>query len=309
MDDPVIRWLLEGDVSIQYQVRRNLLGETCADLRARIATEGWGARYLAARNADGTWGKGFYQPKWTSSHYTLLELRRLCAPPDHPAIRNSIAAILDAEKRGDGGVGPGKTVKVSDVCVNGMVLNYASYFGAPEDELASVVDFLLAEHMPDGGFNCRSNRAGARHSSMHSTLSVLKGFEGFRRAGHRHRHAEIEAAAAAAREFLLIHRLFKSDRTGRVIHPEFLRFRVPPRWKYDILRALDHFVDAGVGHDRRMEDALSHIRAKRRRDGRWNAYAPEPGLAYFRMEPPGHPSRWITYQALRVLNTLGPRGR
>jgi hypothetical protein len=127
---PVIAWLLRGDVSVQYQVWRDLLGTERADLRTRIAREGWGAAFLRARNSDGTWGQGFYQPKWTSSHYTLLDLRNLGIDPGNPLIRESVALIARTEKHADGGVGPGKTIASSDVCVNGMFLNYASYFGA-----------------------------------------------------------------------------------------------------------------------------------------------------------------------------------
>ena len=66
MAEQLIPWLLAGDVSIQYQTRRDLLDEHRPELRARIAAEGWGARYLACRKRDGSWGRGFYQPKWTS---------------------------------------------------------------------------------------------------------------------------------------------------------------------------------------------------------------------------------------------------
>lgn len=70
----VIKWLLEGDVSIQYQVHRDLLGNDRQDLQDRIAKEGWGERFLIKRNSNGHWGDRFYQPKWISTHYTLLDL-------------------------------------------------------------------------------------------------------------------------------------------------------------------------------------------------------------------------------------------
>ncbi len=38
----LIKWLLEGDVSIQYQVHRDLLGLDKRSLRNRIAKEGMG---------------------------------------------------------------------------------------------------------------------------------------------------------------------------------------------------------------------------------------------------------------------------
>lgn len=72
---PVLDRILSGDVSIACQARRDLLNDDPPDLRRPIATEGWGAQYLAPRNANGAWGRGFYQPKWTSTHYTLLGLK------------------------------------------------------------------------------------------------------------------------------------------------------------------------------------------------------------------------------------------
>jgi hypothetical protein len=311
----IIDWLLQGDISIRCQTFRDLLGEERPDLQRRITEEGWGARLIACRNADGTWGRGFYQPKWTSSHYTLLDLRTLEPPRDHPLIKESIQRIAREEKGGDGGINPSVTIHESDVCVTGMFLSYACYFATAEEELVSIADYLLAQRMDDGGFNCDKSRYGARHSSLHSTLSVLEGIEEYLRGGYRYRRKELSAAAAAAREFILHHRLFKSDRTGETIRPEFLKLAFPPRWKYNILRALDYFRAAGLPADPRMDDALEVLEAKRRKDGRWPLQAPHPGQVHFAMETPGQPSRWNTLLALRVLGAYrrneedGPSGR
>ena len=51
--DERIGWLLDGDVAIQYPVWRDLLDQDQPDLQAWIATEGRGARLLAARRTDG----------------------------------------------------------------------------------------------------------------------------------------------------------------------------------------------------------------------------------------------------------------
>ncbi|WP_264938296.1 prenyltransferase/squalene oxidase repeat-containing protein [Sphingomonas caeni] len=292
-------WLLGGDVSIQYQVRRDLLDEDDPLLRARIANQGWGARFLACRNPDGSWGRGFYQPKWTSSHYTLLDLKTLGIAPDHPVPRESVNRILAAQWFADGGIGPARSIGVSDVCVNGMFLNYASYFGAPEASLRRIVDFILAQWMEDGGFNCWRNRSGARHSSMDSTLSVLEGLHEYAANGYGYRREELERASAAGREFLLRHRLFRSERSGEVIRDDMLRLCFPPRWKFNILRALDYFRSAAAWDDR-MTEALAIVRSKCR-EGRWLLPAPHPGQVHFVMEQPGAPSRWNTLIALRVL--------
>lgn len=306
-DERVLEWLLAGDVSIQYQVRRDLLGVDDRHLKSRIAKEGWGARFLSCRNADGSWGQRFYQPKWISSHYTLLDLRTLEMAPD-PLVRDSIHKIALEEKCPDGGIGPGRTLRLSDVCVNGMYLNYASYFGEPEASLRSIVDFILDQRMADGGFNCMKNHSDVHHSSLHSTLSVLEGIREYAASGYRYRRRELEAAAASGRAFILMHRLFKSDHTGEIIRPDMLRFAFPPRWKYNILRALDYFRAVGVPWDRRMADALAVVLSKRRADGRWTLPAPHPGQVHFAMEETGRPSRWVTLIALRVLKAYGGVG-
>ena len=124
MNEPVLEWLLEGDVAVRFQTRRDLLHRDDLHLQERIAREGEGAALLAARHADGHWGRGFYQPKWTSSHYTLLELKNLGLSRRHPSARDTVALILETEKGQDGGLNPSSTVKQSDACVNGMAHHY-----------------------------------------------------------------------------------------------------------------------------------------------------------------------------------------
>ncbi len=301
-EEQIIEWLLKGDVSIQYQVHRDLLGTDKKDLQNRIESEGWGKQFLSKRKPEGHWGDRFYQPKWISTHYTLLDLRNLNLNPNHKLVKKSIQQVLNTSKAEDGGIrlGP-STSKRSDVCVNGMFLNYASYFKTSQKELQSIVDCILVEIMPDGGFNCRTTRSGANHSSLHSTISVLEGFLEFQKAGFIYRKNEISTAVKSAEEFILIHRLFLSDRTGKIIRKGFLKLSYPSRWKYDILRALDYFQKAERKWDSRMDEAITVILKKRNKDETWNMQAAHPGEVYFTMEKAGKPSRWNTLRAMRVL--------
>ncbi len=253
----IIDWLLEGDISIQYQAYRDLIGSDNKNLQTRIAKEGWGAKILSKRNPDGQWGDRFYQPKWISTHYTLLDLRNLNLPSNNELVQETIELVLQNNLADDGGIqlGP-STSQHSDVCVNGMFLNYASYFKTPEKKLQSIIDSILREIMPDGGFNCRTTRSGATHSSLHSTISVLEGFAEFQKAGNMYRKKEIFSAQKSAIEFILLHQLFLSDRTGQIINKDFLTLTYPCRWKYDILRAMDFFQYAGIEWDNRMIPAI-----------------------------------------------------
>ena len=301
-EEQIIKWLLEGDVAIQYQVHRDLLGNDNKSIQKRIANEGWGKQFLSKRKSNGHWGDRFYQPKWISTHYTLLDLRNLNLNQDNELVKEAIEQVLNTSIAIDGGIqlGP-STSHRSDVCVNGMFLNYASYFNTPEKELHSIIDSILHEVMPDGGFNCRSTRSGAKHSSLHSTISVIEGLDEFRKTGYKYRIDDIFRARKSAEEFILTHRLFLSDRTGKIINKGFLRLTYPSRWKYDILRALDYFQNSGRKWDKRMDGALEVILKKQNKDGTWNMQAAHPGQVHFVMEKAGLPSRWNTLRVMRVL--------
>ena len=299
----IVDWLMSGDVSIRYQTCRDILGESeksLSSLRESIAREGFGRRFMERQNANGHWDRDFYQSKWTSTHYTLLDLRNLCITPQ-PSILSILDTLLDYYIAPDGGMGSSRKAKVSDVCINGMFLNYASYFGAPEGKMHSIVDFLCSMQMKDGGFNCWFNVGTAVHSSLHTTLSVLEGMKEYIKNGYTYRADDFKKMIPQAVEFILMHRLYKSDHTGEIISRAFTTPVNPPRWKYDILRALDYMRYAGVPYDPRMRDALDVIAAKRKKDGRWNNYSNYPGKVHFDMEPVGGPGRWNTLRALRVL--------
>jgi hypothetical protein len=301
----LIDWLLEGDVSIQYQVQRDLLGNERPDLRERIAAEGWGAKFLSFRKPEGHWGQRFYQPKWISTHYTLLDLKNLGISPENPLIRESIQQVLERHKGPDGGILPIGVTQTSDMCINGMFLNYATYFGMAEEELKSIVDLMLAEQLGDGGFNCELNTRGAVHSSMHTTISVLEGILEYARNGYSYRLEALQRAADHSQEFLLMHKLFRSDKTGEIIDKRWLMLSYPSRWKYDILRVLDYFQSAGIGYDPRMDDAFEVLDKKRRKDGAWPVQAKHPGQVHFDMEKTGSASRWNTLRVLRTLKHFG----
>ncbi len=298
-------WLLGGDVAVAYQTHRDLLGHERPDLQARIAREGYGARLLAARNADEHWGRGFYQPKWTSSHYTLLELRDLALPRDNPLAHETATRIMTEERGRDGGLNPSRTIAVSDACVNGMALGYSAWFGADEELLRGVVDFLLDQRMADGGFNCRANRSGARHSSLHTTVCVMEGMTTYLDCGYPYRADELDDARTTSVELLLRHRMFRSERTGEVIRGDFTRLHHPARWHYDVLRGLDAVRAAGAPYDARMADGVDVLRRRQGPDGRWPVNSHYPGATHVPLPRAGTPDAWVTLKAMRVLACYG----
>jgi hypothetical protein len=304
ISDKTVQWLLQGDVSIQYQTHRDLLDADkylLKDLQHRIPSEGWGARFMAERHPNGHWGDGLYRPKWTCTHYTLLDLKNLGFPPGHPSVNESMDLILAAPYGKDGGINYSSSVAYSDVCINGMILNFGSWFLDDDKRLVPIADYLLKEQMEDGGWNCERYQ-GATHSSLHTTISVLEGLLEWSFQGQSNHLNKVANAIKEGEAFILKHRLFRSHRTGEIIDPKMLRLPYPARWHYDILRALDYFRKAGHVYDERMQDAIEELLHKRRSDGRWPLHAAYPGQVHFQMETAGEASRWNTLRALRILN-------
>jgi hypothetical protein len=304
----VIEWLLAGDPAIRWQALQDLAGADEPEVereRRKVAREGWGARLLAKQNPKGTWAEGqtsdggLYSPKWTSTTYTMLQLRDFGLTPNSPQTRKACRLLLDGGMQQDGGINYGtwaKWTKRGETCVTGMILSLLSYFEYEDPRVEAIAGHLLEQQMPDGGWNCR-RADGATHSSVHTTISVLEGLRLHElRDGHGAREAQ-----ERGREFLLAHRLFRSHRTGKIIKAAFTRFAFPPRWHYDVLRALDYFRSVDAARDARLSEPIGMVREKRGADGRWLLEQSYRGKTYFEMEKVGAPSRWNTLRALRVL--------
>lgn len=303
--DACISWLMEGDPAIRWQTLRDLLDAPQEEWRAeqaRTLETGWGARLLAEQQPNGGWGGGAYSPKWISTTYTLLTLTGIGIPRTCAAGRRGAEQALAAL------LGPVRDTAFKsnlarlDRCIVGMLLHYCVYFGMEDERIEAIADNLLNERMPDQAWNCRrGRRPEPYHSSVHTTINVLEGVREYVEWDAAPRRAEMLAAEQAAREFLLVHRLFRSHRSGEIIRPEFTLLPYPPRWHYDILRALEHFARSGAARDPRLQDAVDILKSRRRTDGTWSIQHRYGGKVFFWMEPGGKPSRWNTLRALRVL--------
>ncbi|MBC8183671.1 hypothetical protein H8E88_21470 [candidate division KSB1 bacterium] len=297
-----LNWLLDGDPSIRWQTLRDLSNAPVNEyekVRAEIAVQGWGAELLSKQDPSGTWAGGLYSPKWISTTYSMLLLRRLGLQPEHPQALKGCALLIDKGFYQDGGIAFSKSWGRGETCVTGMVLSILSYFHYQDERISRLVEHLLEHQMEDGGWNCQSYK-GATHSSFHTTISVLEGLREFEKTFNEIT-AEVQKAQQTGREFLLQHRLFRSSRTGEIVKPVFTRFSFPPRWHYDILRVLDYFQECNAERDNRLIDAIEIVHKKRKKDGRWLLQSHHPGKVFFDMEKVSEPSRWNTLRALRVL--------
>jgi hypothetical protein len=259
-----------------------------------VATEGWGARLLAAQGEDGAWSGGAYSPEWTSTTPTLQLLRAFGVDPSTDAVRRAVEQVRDKvrwEHEGE----PYFDAEV-EPCINGQALAIGAYFGR---DMGALVERLLTEQMDDGGWNCEQENGSAR-GAFDTTINVLEGLVEYERAGGA--RPAVTAARERGQVYLLERRLLRRLSTGELIEAEWLDASFPNGWHYDVLRALDHLRDAGVAPDERMAEAIENVRSRRASDGRWPLdRAHHDELLVDLGEREGEPSRWITLRALRVL--------
>jgi hypothetical protein len=295
----VLKWLLDSDPSIRWQVLRDLTDEpdeVVAAERSRVAAEGWGARLLGLQSPDGHWG-GDQEHGWMTTNDALALLRDLGADPASEQVRKAIGLLrdrvtwwqLDGRPFFDG---------ETEACINGRILASGAYFGASCDRL---LDRLLSEQLADGGWNCKA--PPSKRSSFHSTICVLEGLLEYEKA--RGTATAVTDARVRAEDYLLERRMLRSLSSGEVIDARWTRFSFPTVWYYDVLRGLDYLRGAGRRPDERVAEAAQLVEKRGHQNGRWPLGAPNPDQARlaFDMETGrGTASRWNTLRALRVLD-------
>lgn len=305
---PVIQWLLDSDPSIRWQVMRDLLNapaEEVAAERARVATEGLGAQLLALQGEDGRWAGAAWNRGWNSTMHVLWLLRDLGLDPASDQARHAVGLVRDRVTWQGWEAYEGNPFFVGEVepCINGQVGAAGAYF---RQDVRGIIDRLLSEQLPDGGWNCEAQN-GSTRSSFNTTICVLEALLEYEQSVEA--SPEVTAARLRGQEYLLERRLFRRRSTGEVIERDrksgtnWTRFAFPTWWHYDVLRGLEYLRSAAVTPDERVAEAIELVESKRDANGRWLLETRYPGEMPVEIdEGEGRPSRWNTLRALRVLN-------
>lgn len=326
--DAPIAWLLDSDPALRWQVERDLAGEPPAvweATRARIATEGFGARLLGLQDADGQWAGGAFFPAdfdfdgpeatdgagqpWTATTWTLNSLRDWGLDPQVLRARRTVELLAEhARWEYDNLPYWGGEV---DCCINGWTVQNGLWLGA---DVIGIVDWFLDHRLSDGGWNCEWVE-GSTRSSFHSTLNALAALLAVEVAT-----GGTEATRAARRsgeEYLLARTLRLRLSTGEPVAPWVDNFAYPFRWSYSVLNAAEYFRHAAL-HDAALHGAALHdnarpdpriagaidvIRAARQADGTWLQGRRHPGRVWFDVDvSAGQRSKWLTLFGTRVLH-------
>lgn len=332
--DPAVKCLLSSkDPSVRYFTLVDLLDESESSKAVRVAKRRipLGARYKLLLSGqlgrdsgsrrlsrDGSevkfslQGGGFgvhpYQ-KWTGAHWRLVSLIELGMPKGDKrgiSVAEQVLRWLCSEHHSE------YIRKINGLtrrCASqeGNALGVCSRLGLADDPcVLGLAQSLVGWQWPDGGWNC-DPKPEAHHSSFNESLATMWGLIEYNRATGD--QSALEAAGRTA-EFLLKHRLFRSERTGKVIRSEWLKLHYPLYWHYDILQSLRILSMIGETSDARAQEALDILESKRNQDGLWRVegchWAP-PGRKKSNVEVVDWgrkgPNEMITLNALRVLRS------
>jgi hypothetical protein len=200
--------------------------------------------------------------KWRGAFWRLASL------VDLGVARGHTGALAAAKQVLDWLASPARLRRIHKCRIAGRVRRCASQdglglytclrVGLDDPRLDTLAESLVETQWPDGGWNC-DLRPEAAHSSFNESWGPLLGLAAY----------GAKDAAERTAEFLLLHRVYKSHRTGKPAHPHVLDLRYPPYWHYDVLVGL-RALERSVGlDDARTADALHYLETKRRSDGTW----------------------------------------
>ena len=359
--DSAVEWLLKSEnPPIVYRTLTNILGRPETDsevVSARNQITSWApvAEYLREQDPAGYWafGEDVYWPKWKATVWALILLAEMGVPGTNLSVRKACEHFLGIMDEQDPSWPPPKYPdddlrgwrSVWEPCVTGNMARTLAEFGLENDyRVREMYEWLVKYQRDDGGWNCetedfREGGESVHHSSFMSTIEPLWAFASLNpqkwpRGGRD--------AVDSGVEFLLKHHLYKSDRTGKTIRPEWTELHYPLFYFYDILHGLRVVSSLGFGEDERTRDArelllskqlpdgtwpmeASYLRALRRNfvkdanSGQWRPVKEEgvdlsnlyksggrvseiPGI-YASLGEVGRSNPWITLTALRVLKT------
>lgn len=336
--------LEENEPSSRYFTMVQLLDRdererAVGDIKERIGRIGWAAQIMAKQKGGSYWDnpESCYIPKYSSCVWQLIVLADLGVSSDDPRIRNSIEHFFDRHNVETGGFSlrPKDSDKFNPhICMTGNMVRVLVRFGYLKDErVQKAVEWLVGQQLQDGGWNCYAVWGG-KHGSFKATVQPLWALADI--LPHNPRE-EWTKAAQRASEFLLRHRIYRSDEDDSVVLLDFLKSHYPLHYLYDFLHALRVLTTLGVRDDPRLGEAVKLLIEKRLPEGRWvleavyrgwrrphgwhgvsrlhgEVFRPEEDEVItegwgsertLQLEEAGKPSKWITLQGLLVLKRLG----
>lgn len=320
--DPT-EWLLEpSNPSVRYYTLTEILElpawhAQVQEARAAIMAEGAVPRILAKQSPGGYWGKleDFYvHSKYRGTVWQLLVLAELGASAEDERVRRACEFILARSQHAESGGfayrsdarGGGDAGKILPCLTGNMVWALIRLGCGSDPRVVRGLEWIAryqrfddgVEQAPEGWPYDGLERCWGRHTCH---MGVVKALKALAEIPPKHRTASVKDILALGAEYLLQHSIYRRSH-GRhsVAMKEWLLFGFPLMWNTDALEILDILTRLGY-RDPRMREAVDLVISKQDSQGRWKLQSTFNGRFVVNIGRAGHPSKWITLHALRVL--------
>jgi hypothetical protein len=322
--EDTIDWLLQEDnPSVRYLTLRGLLGEgerkdEVSEAKARIMEMGPVPKILAKQNPDGSWEapEDFYsKTKYRGTVWNLIVLAELRADPEDARVKAACEFVLRwSQDRSSGGFSYRGTSQKGGqrsgviCCLTGNMAFSLSRLGYARDPrvikalewITTYQRYEIVSQAPKV-WPYVSDHCWRDHTCRSGAVKTLKALA---EVPDKRRTKEMRAKIEEGAEYLLAQHIFKKPPGLRTVaRKEWLKLGFPLMWNTDILEILDILTRLGY-RDERMNEAVEVVRSRQGENGRWRQENRFDGRFATTIERNGAESKWITLNALRILDAL-----
>jgi hypothetical protein len=320
--DP-IDWLLEEDnSSVRYFALTELLEKPFSDndvkaTKDNIMRIGIVPKILSKQNENGYWMSPdkFYTSKYKGAVWQLIILAELGANEKDERIRKPCEFILDySQDHKSGGFsvwhskreGGGRHSGVIPCLTGNMVWSLIRFGYLCDPRVERAINWITTYQRFDDGDSDRPkgwpyDKATSCFGKHSCHMGVVKALKALAEIPVEKRPKSVKVTIGKAVDYLLRHHVHKrSHDLSRVSKPGWLRFGFPLMYQDDVLEILGILTKLGIKDDR-MQEAVDLVISKQDADGRWMLENTFNGKFHTNIESKGKPSKWITFNALRML--------
>ena len=305
-DSDFINWLLDARTpSIRYLTLRHLLDRPETDIEVQTAWQAMKANgpipaILAKQTAAGHWAgeRGYYTPKYTSTHWSMLLLTELAADGADPRLQRGADFMLaDTQDETNQAIGRGAH---GLSCFWGNVLRYVLHCGKADDSRVNVIVAYLVREAQEGGWLCFHN------DELPCAWGAARALWGLAALPDPHRSRQVEAAIQNGLTFLPESgNLVKADYPTRgKVHSLWSRLNFPLFYQTDILFVLRMFAELGALDHPGAAAALDWLISRRSSNGRWRGASPYRRRTWPELGDRGETDRWVSLHAASVIREI-----
>lgn len=229
------------------------------------------------------------------NNYTLLDMKNIGMAQTCEKCQKIIEKAFNECMLKNDDINYAKTGINGDMCVDGMILDYSSYFISKDKRIEKLAKFLLSNQKEDGWFTMYPE---SKISDLHTKICVLECLNQYKKSNTPKFLNKIAKIENESINYLLENKLFIND------SPKYSKLSYPYHYHYSILRALGYFTDIKIDlTDPSIDSSLKIILNKRKKNKLWNLENSEDykDATHFEMEKIRESSRFITLKSLKIL--------